>query len=74
MQTKFGSFLEAFVNVAIGYWVATIANYYVLPLWYEGVTFAHSMSIGLVFTGISMIRSYVVRRWFNARIHRLLSQ
>jgi hypothetical protein len=25
--------------------------------------------MGLIFTVISVVRSYVIRRWFNARLH-----
>jgi len=29
--------------------------------------------MGLIYTVISVVRSYAVRRWFNARLHRLAS-
>jgi hypothetical protein len=29
-----------------------------------------SLGIGAVYTLISIARSYVIRRWFNARLHR----
>lgn len=70
-QTKLGSFYEACLNILIGYTIASAANYFVLPYWFGKVTVTDSMTIGLVFTAISLARSYMIRRWFNARLHRL---
>ncbi len=71
LQSKLGSFYEALINILIGYSISTAANWLVLPYWFEGVTLGNSMVIGLVFTVISLARSYIIRRWFNARLHKL---
>ena len=32
-------------------------------------TFSQNIQIGLIFMAVAIARSYVIRRWFNARIH-----
>jgi uncharacterized membrane protein YbhN (UPF0104 family) len=70
MQSRLGSFIEACANTAIGWSINFGANLVVLPAFGYPVTVAHALGIGVVFTVISVARSYVVRRWFNARIVR----
>ena len=65
MQSKKHSALEAVANVAIGYLVSVAANVVVLPLFGYAVSVADGFAIGLVFTAISLVRSYVLRRAFN---------
>lgn len=68
-QTRLGSFLEACVNVAIGFGINFCANLAILPLFGFNVSPAQAGGIGIFFTVISIARSYVIRRWFNARLH-----
>lgn len=65
MQRKRHSALEAIANVAVGYLVSVAANIVVLPLFGYDVTVSDSFAIGLAFTAISLVRSYVLRRIFN---------
>lgn len=65
MQSKRGSLAEAIANTAIGYLVAVAANVAVLPLFGLRPSVSQSFGIGLVFTVISLARSYVLRRLFN---------
>tara|TARA_R110000782_G_scaffold99147_4_gene184751 strand:- start:1547 stop:1813 length:267 start_codon:yes stop_codon:yes gene_type:complete len=65
MQTKRRSLIEAVTNVLIGYLVAVISNLIVLPLFGYQVSLFDGFAIGVVFTVISLIRSYVIRRLFN---------
>jgi hypothetical protein len=64
-QPKHYSLLEAFINVLVGFGIATTANYFVIPLFGYPVTLADSTSIGLIMTVISILRSYALRRAFN---------
>jgi hypothetical protein len=64
MQTRLGSFVEAWANIAIGFGINFVANLYVLPFWGLHPSAADAFGIGVVFTAISLARSYVVRRWF----------
>lgn len=67
-QTRLGSLIEAVINVLIGFWINFAANLVVLPLFGWQVTVTQNLALGAIYTGISIARSYAVRRWFNARI------
>ena len=70
-QSRLGSLIEAAMNVAIGFGVALASQLVVFPLvGIHGVSLATNLEIGAWFTLISLVRSYVIRRWFNARLHR----
>lgn len=68
-QTKLGSFYESCINVAIGFAINFVANLVILPLFGFDITLTDNLYIGLLYTFISVARSYVVRRWFDRRIH-----
>ena len=71
-QTRLGSFIEAWVNVVIGFAINFAANILILPAFgFTSLTLATNFVIGLVYTVISVARSYVIRRWFNARLQRM---
>ena len=65
MQSKRNSAFEAATNVAIGYLVSVLANVLILPVFGYNVTIGDSFAIGLAFTVVSLVRSYVLRRIFN---------
>lgn len=69
-QTRLGSLIEALMNVAIGYGVALISQIAIFPLFGIHIPFSSNLAIGAWFTVISLVRSYVLRRWFNARLQR----
>lgn len=69
-QTRVGSLIEACINVLIGYVINFCANLLILPLIGFHITVGQNLFIGLLYTVISVARSYAVRRWFNARLHR----
>lgn len=70
-QTKLESLAEVIINVAIGWVIALLTQLIVFPLFGINVTVGEQLSISVIFTAVSIIRSYVIRRWFNAGIHRL---
>lgn len=57
--------VETLSSTAIGYTVATAANYYILPLFGAPVSLTTASWIGVIFTLISLVRGYLVRRLFN---------
>lgn len=65
MQSRQRSALEAVTNIVVGFLVAVGANLLVLPAFGYQVTVYDSFAIGWVFTVISMMRSYFLRRLFN---------
>ena len=64
-QTKLGSFIESWANIAVGFGINFAANLVILPHFGFAVTVSDAFGIGVIFTVISLVRSYVLRRWFN---------
>jgi hypothetical protein len=64
-QTRLGSFIEAWANILVGFGINWVANILILPLFGFNITWGAAFWMGVVFTGISLVRSYVLRRWFN---------
>lgn len=69
-QSKLGSLIESVANIVIGFVVALLSQIVVFPLVGIHVAFSTNLEIGAWFTVISLVRSYVLRRWFNARLRR----
>jgi hypothetical protein len=59
------SLVESCANVAIGYIVAVLAQVLVFPFFHIHVAFSDQLLIGVIFTVISLLRSYFIRRFFN---------
>lgn len=68
-QTKLGSLIESIMNIIIGYGVALLSQIILFPLFDIHISLSTNLWIGAWFTLISLIRSYIIRRWFNARLH-----
>jgi hypothetical protein len=68
-QTRLGSLIESLLNIAIGYLVALLSQLMIFPLFDIHVPLSTNLWIGAWFTLISLVRSYIIRRWFNARLH-----
>lgn len=65
-QTRIGSLMEAWANVAVGFGVNFAANMAILPLFgFSSLSLGKNFLIGVIYTGISIVRQYVLRRWFN---------
>ena len=64
-QSRILSAAESAANVAVGYGVALLSQLAVFPLFDIHIPFSANLQIGAWFTVISLVRSYVIRRWFN---------
>ena len=64
-QSRRMSAIEAVTNVVVGYGVAVMAQILVFPLFDLQVSVDENLVIGAIFTGISLMRSYALRRFFN---------
>lgn len=64
-QTPLGSFVEAWANIFVGFAINWSANMLILPLFGFNIRPLAAFNMGLIFTVISLARSYVLRRWFN---------
>lgn len=69
-QTRLGSFYETCMNVVIGWTVALSSQLVIFPMVGINIPLSTNIEIGAWFTLISLVRSYVIRRWFNAKLHR----
>lgn len=65
-QSRWMSLLEAVTNVLVGYGVAVATQWAVFPLFGLHATLQENLLIGLVFTAVSLVRSYLLRRAFEA--------
>lgn len=70
-QTRLGSLIEACINVVIGFAINYSANLLIFPLFGFHISPGANFVMGLIYTVISVIRSYCVRRWFNAKLHSM---
>lgn len=63
-QTRYESFVEAWVNVFIGFWINFAGNLLILPLFgFTTLSLGKNFAIGACFTVISVARQYAIRRW-----------
>ena len=65
-QFQLMSLVEAAVNVAVGYVIAVVTQALVFPLFGLSTTLVENLGLGAIFTAISLMRSYTVRRIFEA--------
>ena len=65
-QSRRMSLVESLINVAIGYFVAVATQIAVFPLFGLEVSLSDNLAIGGLFTVVSIVRSYAVRRLFEA--------
>lgn len=65
-QTRLGSFAESWANIAVGFTINYIANLIILPLFgFTSLTARTNFIIGCIYTVISLVRSFILRRYFN---------
>ena len=68
-QSRRHSMLEAIINVVVGFSINFLLNMLVFPLFGWQISAAQNIALGVIYTVISIIRSYSLRRAFN-RWHR----
>ena len=64
-QSRIMSLVESVANVVVGYGVAVVTQILIFPVFGLHATLAQNLKMGLVFTGISIIRSFALRRLFE---------
>lgn len=64
-QTRKHSLIESLVNVAVGYGIALASQLLIFPLFGIHISLQDNIVIGLLFTVVSIARSYALRRVFN---------
>jgi len=63
-QSRLMSMVEAITNVAVGYGLAVITQIIVFPWFGLEAALGEHMAIGMAFVGVSLARSYLLRRLF----------
>ena len=69
-QSRLQSLIESMTSTAIGYAVAVLSQLVIFPWFGIKVALTDNLLIAGYFTLISVIRSYLVRRWFNRKGER----
>ena len=72
-QSRLESGIESTLNIASGFIISWLVWVFVVPLLFASIDTSdavQSFSIVTVFTVTSWLRSFVWRRYFNARLHR----
>ncbi len=67
MQSKKDSLIESLTSTTIGWLISFIANMLVLPLFGYNINLTDGLLISIMFTIISVVRGYVIRRVFNSK-------
>jgi hypothetical protein len=65
-QSRRMSLVEAIANVVVGYGLAVLTQILVFPIFGLQVSLSDNLAIGAAFTAVSLTRSYVLRRLFEA--------
>ena len=64
-QSRRMSLIEAVTNVAAGYVLAVTTQILVFPRFGLNSSLCENLALGAVFVGISLLRSYALRRLFE---------
>lgn len=64
-QSRLMSLVEAATNVVVGYGVAVATQILIFPIFGLHTTLAQNLKLGLIFTLVSIARSYALRRLFE---------
>jgi hypothetical protein len=65
-QSRAMSLVESLANVSVGYGVAVVTQILLFPIFGLHTTLAQNLKMGLIFTGVSILRSFLLRRAFEA--------
>ena len=65
-QTRLVSFIESMLNVFSGFFISlAVWIFVVAPLFGIDVSYGTNIAITSIFTVSSLLRAFVIRRWFN---------
>jgi hypothetical protein len=65
-QSRTMSLVEAIANVAVGFLLALLTQIAIFPMFGLVVSVGENVLIGGIFTAVSIMRSYALRRLFEA--------
>lgn len=67
MQTKKQSIVESITNTAVGYGISLMSLFLIFPVLGIASSPRKNIAISAYFTVISILRGYVLRRFFNKK-------
>lgn len=68
------SVVEKFIDVGIGFVIATITwSFFVIPSYSQSTTFSEDVLINVLFFVLNFVRSVVVRRFYELRSRQVLT-
>lgn len=70
-QSRLGSFVESVLNMVFGYIISLLVQLVVFPWYGINIPLQQNIEIITIFTLTSLLRTYVIRRWFNRGFHKL---
>lgn len=65
-QSPLMSLIEAITNVIVGYCVAVVTQMLIFPLFGLQTTLGQNLAMGGIFTIVSLLRSFALRRFFES--------
>ena len=65
-QSRLMSLVESVANVIVGYGVAVATQILIFPIFGLHTTLAQNLKMGAIFTVVSIVRSFALRRMFEA--------
>jgi len=70
-QTRLESLLEVNLNIALGFFVSLLFwTFFIVPVYDIPVSFVQNLEITGWFTVLAVARGYIMRRFFNAGLHK----
>ena len=66
-QSRAMSLVEAITNAVVGFLLALLTQIAIFPLFGLAVSVADNLLISTIFTAVSLLRSYALRRLFETR-------
>lgn len=71
MQSKLSSFIEATINMLLGILIGVLTQLLIFPFFNIEVSIKDNFGMAILFALLGLVRSYIVRRWFNTRIKKI---
>ena len=65
-QSRLMSLVEAITNVVVGYGVAVVTQILIFPIFGLQTTLGQNLAMGGIFTIVSLLRSFALRRLFES--------
>ena len=65
-QSRLMSLVEAITNVVVGYGVAVMTQILIFPVFGLQTSLGQNLAMGGIFTIVSLLRSFALRRFFES--------